>query len=439
MDWEFFVRYALEFGVLYPGAVLSYLPVQGYLRFSRRRTFAVVFAGVTALVLGGALVCTFFRCSSNALLVPIHCLSFLAYRYTLSRDFVLGKAVYTYTTMSALMGACTVLTCVVMAEKEVENPHDVFLPSSTLLCLGFSVLVILLYIPLMRPMVAWLMSEFHAQRVWLFMWILPAGFTVIYCLMQPRYPATVLINRVQPMGIVLVIASLVVLYILTLLYYHIAREIMANARLAKENQLLAIEAHRYQELRSHMEETHLMRHDFRQHLRVISNLADAGRLDELKQYMSQYDQKLDGERLSLCANAAVDAIAGYYHHYALTYSIPIEWKLSLPEALPLPETDICMLLGNLVENALQASANLPAEQRSVRVICQMLSPVMLGLIVENAYNGVVKKQGDTFLSTRHNGPGFGLQSVENTVSRYHGRLSIETDNQVFSVNVLLNL
>ena len=341
--------------------------------------------------------------------------------------------------MTSLMGACTVLTSLIMARVEVTNAEPVCLPVTSLVCLGLSLLMVLLFIPLMRPRIIWLVEAFHAHRVWRIAWLLPAAFTLMYCLMQPWYPATVLVQRVQRMGIVLVIASLVVFNFLTFLFYRIARELTVNTRLTEENQVLTIEARRYQALRAHVEETRLMRHDFRQHLRVISNLTDAGRTEELKQYLRQYDQELGGEHVSVCENAAVDAIAGYYHHYAVVHKVPVDWKISLPEALPLPETDLCMLLGNLLENALQASVSLPAEQRSIHVICQLLSPAMLGLIVENAYDGDLKKDGNTFRSTRPGGTGTGLKSVENIVRRYHGKLTIETEHQVFSVNVLLNL
>ena len=98
-----------------------------------------------------------------------------------------------------------------------------------------------------------------------------------------------------------------------------------------------------------------------------------------------------------------------------------------------------MMLGNLLENALRASYALPPEQRRVRVICRMLSPGMLGLIVENRYDGVLRRRGGKLLSTSHPGSGVGLLSVQTAVDRYQGRLSLETEDHTFRVNILLNV
>lgn len=79
------------------------------------------------------------------------------------------------------------------------------------------------------------------------------------------------------------------------------------------------------------------------------------------------------------------------------------------------EADLCMVLGNLLENALRASERLPEAMRRVSVICHMLSPAMMGLIVENRYDGQLSRREGKLLSTSHPGFGTGLLSVE-TVS-----------------------
>ena len=66
-------------------------------------------------------------------------------------------------------------------------------------------------------------------------------------------------------------------------------------------------------------------------------------------------------------------------------------------------------------------------------------PAMMGLMVENRYDGVLKKQGRVLHSTKHDGQGIGLVSVETAVHRYHGNLTVETSGNVFRANVLLNL
>lgn len=221
--------------------------------------------------------------------------------------------------------------------------------------------------------------------------------------------------------------------------YRVAKEYARSSQLDRENQLLAVESRRYMELRSYLEQTRHLRHDFRQHLHVISGLTEAGRLDELKSYLSQYESELSDARPTLCVNAAVDALAGHYDYEARKQGIQIEWKLELPKLLPLPEADLCTILGNLLENALHASQKLPPEERQVKVLARMLSPAMMGLMVENRYDGVLKKQGGVLHSTKHDGQGIGLVSVETAVHRYHGNLTVETSGSVFRANVLLNL
>ena len=188
-----------------------------------------------------------------------------------------------------------------------------------------------------------------------------------------------------------------------------------------------------------MENTRRLRHDFRQHLHVIAGLTEAGQLEELRSYLHQYESELSEQRSALCANAAVDALAGHYDNEAKQQATPIEWKLELPRQLPLPEADLCTVLGNLLENALHARQRLPPEQRQVRVMARMLSPAMLGLLVENRYDGVLKRQQGTLHSTKHDGMGIGLVSIQTAVSRYGGSMTVETENCLFRVNILLNL
>ena len=98
-----------------------------------------------------------------------------------------------------------------------------------------------------------------------------------------------------------------------------------------------------------------------------------------------------------------------------------------------------MTLGNLVENSIKAVCRLPQEQRKITVICRMLSPAMICIVVENPYSGEIRQSDDEDLFDKTEGAGIGLASVESVANKYHGKLMIETDNNIFRVNILLNL
>lgn len=437
MNWSLLGCYFLETATLYPAALLCYLPVRQGLRIRPRMLVPAVLGVVTSLVLLGSLICTWFALPSNYVLLPIITLCFVFYWKTLS--FSAGKALFAFWMSAAVTAPCPLLATILNARQELLNPQPALSPATSAIGLGLSLLAIVLYGVLMAPKIEWLLCEFESRRAWNTLWLFPAFFTALYIAMLPWDPATILVNRVQRMGVLLTVVFSLIVFFFTHLFYKIANELTVNARLAQENQLLSVEASRYAKLREHMEETRALRHDFRQHLHVISSLAANEKLEELQQYLRQFQEKLNDQRPLLCNNAAVDAIAGHYDVRARAANIPVDWQMQLPADLPMPETDLCMLLGNLLENALLASMDVPEKQRDLRVICRMLTPTMLGLIVENRYAGALKRDRDAFLSTRHEGLGTGLLSVQTMVRRYNGQLTIETENQIFSVNILLSL
>ncbi|MDO5378950.1 MAG: GHKL domain-containing protein [Clostridia bacterium] len=436
MDWSLLARYALEFALLYPAALLCYLPMRGCLRARARAVALAALGGVTLFIAAASLLCAHFALSSNALLLPAVVLCFFAYRRTVSVSA--GKALFAFSLACALSAFCSILTAILFAGREVGNAQPVWTFASCALCLGLSALMPPLYALVLLSDVRWLLQDFDAERIWRGAWLLPALFTGLFVFLNPEYPETILVNRVQTLGVLIVIVFLLMLIFFVKLFQMIAWEVTVNARLAQENQLLSVESSRYAELRAYMDETAHLRHDFRQHLHVIAGLAEQENLADLRQYLRAYEGELGEERVSLCANAAVDAIAAYYAQLARRQDVPVAWQLDLPPDLPLSEVDLCMLLGNLVENALHASVRLPQPQRRVRVICRMLSPAMLGLIVENAFDGKPPREGLPRPAGR-GGRGIGLLSVEATVRRYNGKLTIETEGNVFIVSVLLNV
>lgn len=77
-------------------------------------------------------------------------------------------------------------------------------------------------------------------------------------------------------------------------------------------------------------------------------------MEELRAYLKDYESEFVDAHATFCANGALDAIAGYYAATAAQKNIPLAWQLNLPEKLPMREADLCMVLGNLLENALRA-------------------------------------------------------------------------------------
>ena len=272
------------------------------------------------------------------------------------------------------------------------------------------------------------------------MFILPLSIMIFSHWITPISPKVVMTGRVRPISLVLYAIIPVVVFILIHILFWTTAKLTESARLQQENNLLQMESKRYNELKNYMNETRALRHDFRQHILVISELANQENIDELKNYLSQLTEKARKSYINYCANHAVDALASHYDRIAKSQETKISWSLELPATLPINEADYCAMLGNLTENALHAVKNLPEEMRTIKIISSMPSAFILGISADNPYGGNLKFDKDGLprsTSKEHEGHGLGLISVKNTVEHYGGSMNINAENEIFSVDIIL--
>lgn len=403
-----------------PAAVMVLMSVWEQL-LSPKRTACQAMLFILLACASGAAVCCWQGWVTNTLLLPFMALAFVLFRRALKPNVSVSQSILLFLSPATVAAVALMLSVCLNARREVTNVQPIYLLSTVLLNLGIESLLAIVYALVAVPWLRWLLREYQVERVWRVVSPIPAICIAFIIFIMPQDPATVLVNRMQRVSIVALLMAMMAMLLLLYQFYRMAQESVRNLTLIQENQMLELKSRRYAQLREYMAQTRRLRHDFRQHLHVIAGLTESGKMEELRAYLKEYESEFVDAHATFCANGALDAIAGYYAATAAQKNIPLAWQLNLPE------------------NALRASERLPETMRRVSVICHMLSPAMMGLIVENRYDGQLSRREGKLLSTSHPGFGTGLLSVETVAKKYHGQMTVETENGVFRVNVLLNL
>ncbi|MBQ7221683.1 MAG: GHKL domain-containing protein [Synergistaceae bacterium] len=333
---------------------------------------------------------------------------------------------------------CSMYTKFIVAPYELAslvNGRSSLFPDMVIL--GMSAVIGAVFFRTLTLKLPVLMNEERVSGVWHYMFLAPLVMSAVVHWMTPVSPLVVMTGRVRPISLALVTFVMLTAYMFYHMFWWTTTRLTENARLQQENTFLQMEAKRYNELRRYMNHTQAMRHDFRQHVLVIHQLAEAGQLYELREYVSGLAESTSKSYVNYCANPAVDAVASHYDHAARHQDTVITWSLELPAALPVSESDYCGLFGNLVENALKAVRNLPAEQRRIKVLSSMLSKFMIGISIDNPYSGKITFGKNGLPLSGKQGHGIGLISVMNTVNRYGGSMSITAEGNIFSADIIL--
>ena len=432
---KLWIRQMLEVAMLVPAVYMCYMPVMEELRLDRKHLLAELGIACLVIVPGASAFCAWQDISTNMLLLPL--LPLLFFYYCRSVRLSVWQCLLLFCNACMLLAFCTAMVNYLMAPREAQIACEPFSLQSALLCLGLACATAALYRLALRKHIGWLLENLQKEGFWRVLWLLPMLSAIMMLLYVPENPKVILAGRIRQVAIISLIFLLTLVCLLIFAIYTAVREIKEKSDLKNERELRELETRRYYEWRERIEQTQQLRHDFKHHLHVMTGLMQAKKYDELASYLNEYEAGLNRKRPILCANPAVDSLAGQYDALAESKGVQVNWQLKLPEQLPLPETDMCLLMGNLLENAIEAAAQV--QDGRVQVLCSMPSKRMLGISVQNPYAGQLQPQDGFFRSARHDGPAVGLHSVSSTVKRYHGQMDVETENGVFRVRLLLNL
>lgn len=205
-----------------------------------------------------------------------------------------------------------------------------------------------------------------------------------------------------------------------------------------ELRLMAQTAH-YEKLKEQIDKTNKMRHDMRQHLRMIAALLDGKKYDEIREYLNQYQitYQTGNTYISYCRNPAVDAILHYYEEECQKRQIAFDCQIEMPERTNIEDADLCRLFGNLLENAVAAAAR--CTQNSTRYISIKVAVKKNKLLIEseNSCTNRLHKNSFGFLSDKHAGNGTGTLSIAEVAGKYGGMADFQEKNGIFRATVFL--
>ncbi len=214
----------------------------------------------------------------------------------------------------------------------------------------------------------------------------------------------------------------------------------AEALSRQQEQLLALQHNQHAQLQRHIAQTRQAHHDLRQHLKLISAYLDRGDEAALRDYIAAYRRTLPQDTgLHYCANIAADTVIRYYAGEAQQQGAEFAARTQLPEKLPVSEPDLCALLGNLLENALEACRSPQQESGAYIRLNMLLEGGALTVTVDNSCPLPPQQKEGRLISGKTGRFGIGTQSVRAIAERYQGAALFEWEAGEFRASVLLRL
>lgn len=180
------------------------------------------------------------------------------------------------------------------------------------------------------------------------------------------------------------------------------------------------------------------RHDYRGHIQTMKVLAAQGNLEGVKAYLDKLDTDLNTVDLAIkTGNPMADAILNSKISLAKSRHIPVQVDAHIPVKLRMSEVDLCCILGNLFDNAMEASAALPEPERMIRVYLDMKGTQLYISFTNFTAGKKQPKLGARFATTKGEGHGFGLMRMDAIVERLGGYLSRNSEDGAFTTEILI--
>lgn len=430
-------RPILELTIMIPGILLAYIPVRSYLKQTPTRLLSrILFLFLCLSGIGGT-ICYHRQTSTAPALIVLILAAAAVYIKTLRISL--------WKSGTVALSVCAVFSCINGLSRAV-NAALILNRTDDMLwfCIWGGIIyntvcwlfVACAYYPAIHSVQNMIENDNFAQT-WYIFWIFPVIFIALNRFLVPKYRHTLYIGRVLQIYFVLSLVFLLLLIAFFTVFFLIAESLNRNSRLQLENHFLSMQQERYASLKTAIEDARQARHDMRYHFNMISLLTQDGDLEKIQSYLNTVISRIPNLNMIFCENKATDSVIGYYCSLARREDIPFHAQIDLPAKISVDELDMCLVLSNLLENAVEASQNTAPVRRQIRIQIYMHSNRLLLIQVENTFDGEIREKSGIFQSSKRNGNGIGIQSVRHIAEKSNGTSTFTWHTGLFSARVML--
>lgn len=197
----------------------------------------------------------------------------------------------------------------------------------------------------------------------------------------------------------------------------------------------------YDEVQNIYQKMRGWRHDYHNHIQTMKAYLELNNLESLSSYLDQLDNDLKAvDTVLKTGNMKLDAILNSKLSLIASRQIRTNTKASVPATLSVSEVDLCIIIGNLLDNAMESCERIEdPKDRFIRVY--------IGVLKQHLYISVTNSTNETSRkalliltsSSKGEGHGFGLKRVDALVSKYAGYLNRQNEPGVFATEIILPL
>lgn len=197
----------------------------------------------------------------------------------------------------------------------------------------------------------------------------------------------------------------------------------------------------YEQIMGKNQETRKLKHDMKNHLRLIRTLIGNNDISAAKELLDEIEDTMRGLDLEISSgNSITDAILNEKNKMAHKLGVKFEFSGILPRENFINPFDISTIFSNALDNALEAAVKCSESERFVKTATYIQGKCLFISIV-NSVEKNIKISGIEIESTKSNKEqhGFGLKNINDSVEKYGGSLGVVCENQVFKLEILLNI
>lgn len=181
------------------------------------------------------------------------------------------------------------------------------------------------------------------------------------------------------------------------------------------------------------------RHDYHNHMQTIKAYLAMNQIEEIHEYLDHLEEDLDSIDIAIrTGNNSVNAILSSKISIAEKKGINVNCKATVPKDLKISDVHLCAIIGNLLDNAIEACDKVSSDKRFIRVYIGLFQQ-QLYISVSNSTESTRRKKLTELITSKKGEHGLGLKRVDRIVDQYEGFVNRKNEPGVFATEIMLPL